>query len=75
MEIFMLVLSCLIGIAVGASVTNCIFYLRSRFGVLRIDHSNPDKDVYRLEIDKIDDISKKNRVVLKVDNNADLSQK
>ena len=75
MEIFMLVLSCLIGIAVGASSTNCIFYLRSGFGVLRIDRSNPDKDVYRLEIDKIDDISKKKRVVLKVDNHADLSQK
>lgn len=75
MEIFMLVLSCLIGIAVGSSVTNFIFYIRSGFGVLRIDRSNPDKDVYRLEIDKIDDISKKKRVVLKVDNHADLSQK
>ncbi len=75
MEIFMLVLINLIGVAVGSSVTNLIFYLRSGFGVLRIDHSNPDKDVYRLEIDKIDDISKKKRVVLKVDNHADLSQK
>lgn len=72
MEIFMLVL---IGTVFGSLVTNFIFYLRSGFGVLRIDHSNPDKDVYRLEIDKIDDISKKKRVVLKVDNHADLSQK
>ncbi len=75
MDSFMLVLSCLIGVAVGSSVMNCIFYLRSGFGVLRIDHSDPDKDVYRLDIDKIDDISKKKRVLLKVDHHADLSQK
>ena len=49
----------------------------SRFtdGVIRIDHSNPEKDIYRLEIDNLDNLSKKKRVVLKVDNHAYLSQK
>lgn len=72
MESFILIL---MGTAFGSLVTNFIFYLRSGVGVLRIDHSDPDKDVYRLEIDKIDDISKKKRVLLKVDNHANLSQK
>lgn len=44
-------------------------------GVLRIDHSNPEKDVYRFDIENLDSLSCKNRIVLKVDNNADLSPK
>lgn len=44
-------------------------------GVLRIDHSNPEKDMYRFEIDDLENLSKKRRIVLKIDHNADLSQK
>lgn len=44
-------------------------------GTLKIDHSNPEKDTYRFEIDKLDNLSKSKRVILKVDNDADLSQK
>ncbi len=44
-------------------------------GILRIDHSNPEKDVYRMEFDDLDSLSKKTRIVLKVDNHASLSQK
>ena len=44
-------------------------------GVLRIDHSNPEKDVYRFDIENLDALSTKSRIVLKVDNDADLSQK
>lgn len=44
-------------------------------GVLRIDHSNPEKDIYRFDIDNLDALGNKNRVVLKVDSHADLSQK
>lgn len=43
-------------------------------GTLRIDHSNPEKDIYRFEVDNLDDLSKKKHIVLKVDNNAFLSQ-
>lgn len=43
-------------------------------GTLRIDHSNPEKDLYRLEIDELEDLSKRKRIILKVDNHADLSQ-
>lgn len=44
-------------------------------GVLKIDHHNPSKDVYKIEIGDLDRLSKKKRIVLKVDPNADLSQK
>ena len=44
-------------------------------GTLKIDHSNPEKDLYRFEIDKIEDLSERRVLILKIDNNADLSQK
>ena len=44
-------------------------------GVIRIDKSNPEKDVYRIDIEDIDKLSKKKRILLKVDRHADLSQK
>ena len=42
-------------------------------GTLRIDHSNPEKDLYRFDIDDLDSLTKKKRIMLKVDSNADLS--
>ena len=44
-------------------------------GTLKIDHSNPEKDVYRFEINDLDSLDKKKRIVLKIDHHADLSQK
>ena len=49
--------------------------IQSTVGVLRIDHSNPEKDTYRFEIADLDNLSRKKRVSLRVDNRADLSQK
>lgn len=49
--------------------------MRKPIGTLRIDHSNPEKDTYRFEINNLDALSNKKRIVLKIDNNADLSQK
>lgn len=65
-----------VGMAVSTLTTLLIrkVYYRKE-GVLQIDHSDPEKDVYRFVIDNIDDLSKKKYIVLKVDNNADLSQK
>ena len=68
-----------IGIVVGGVVTgvlSVIFHrVRTACGTLKIDHSNPEKDVYRLDIGDLDKLSNKKRVMLKVDNHADLSQK
>lgn len=55
-------------------VIQIVWRIRSASGTLRIDHSNPEKDIYRLEIDNLDDLSKKKRVILKIDHNANLSQ-
>lgn len=64
----------LIGIVIGSIVSNIIFYIRTGSGTLRIDHSNPDKDLYRFEIDDLDKLDGQKKVLLKIDHNANLSQ-
>lgn len=64
----------LLGILLGSIISNIIFYNRSGTGYFRIDSSNPDKDTYRLEIDDLDALNKKNRLILKIDHDAHLSQ-
>ena len=59
---------------VSSIVTMIFMYLTSARGTLRIDHSNPEKDVYRIEINNLEDLSRKKRVILDVDNSAILSQ-
>ena len=66
----------LTGLLVGSLLLNigCVAYLKHTCGTLRIDHSNPEKDVYRFDIGDFDSLSKKKKIILNVDNNADLSQ-
>ena len=59
---------------VSSIVTMLVMYLRSARGTLRIDHSNPEKDLYRIEINNLEDLSRKKKVILDVDNSAILSQ-
>ena len=72
MEYVALIMGMVIGILVS-------LFVRSLFiasGTLKIDHSDPEKDKYLFVIDgELDRLSKKKKIVLKVDNNADLSQK
>lgn len=63
----------LVCIAVNIAV-NLIFFNSKPSGTLRIDHSNPEKDVYRIDIYDLDELSNKKEIILKVDNNAHLSQ-
>ena len=65
----------LLGVLVGVIVVSVFYRLRSISGVLRIDSSNPEKDVYRFDVGDLDKLSNKKRIVLKVDKEADLSQK
>ena len=66
----------LIGFVTGFSICNCLFGIYYKaVGTLKIDHSNKDKDTYLFEIDNLDELSMKKHIVLKVDNNANLSQK
>jgi len=64
----------LLGIAIGVIITLVIYKLRTVHGVLRIDHSNLEKDIYRFEVDNLDALSRKKYIVLEVDNYAELSQ-
>ena len=71
----MVVAIILIGCFIGSVITSFIYSIKTSYGTLRIDHSNPEKDVYRFDVDDIDELSNKKRIVLKVDNNAIISHK
>ena len=43
-------------------------------GTLRIDHRDPNKDRYLFDIDDLDALDNKKRIVLTIDHNAVLSQ-
>ena len=61
-----------IGVLVEALVSSLYEAIVSTRGILRIDHSDPNKDLYKIEIDDLDALSRKKRVYLKVVKNADL---
>ena len=68
--------SMVIGLIIGALIATIIFVGQTAAGTLKIDHSDPEKDKYLFVIDgELDRLSKKKKIILKVDNNADLSQK
>ena len=68
--------TCLLIAVIVAIIVVCIVMIRSHRaeGTLRIDHSNPEKDVYRFEVKDLDKLNTKSYIILKIDHNADLSQ-
>ena len=52
-----------------------LLYPRKTVGILKIDRSDPKKDRYQFEIPDLDILDKKTEILLRVDHNADLSQK
>lgn len=65
----------LLGFIFGGVVYPLILMCLGTSGTIRIDRSNPDKDVYRLELDSLESLPRMKRIILKVDSHADLSQK
>ena len=65
----------LIGVFVGMLVMYLNDRLERTHGTLKMDLSNPDKDKYLFDIDNLDVLKKKKKIVLRIDPNADLSQK
>lgn len=63
------------GVIFGSIITQLLWLRKTSKGKLKIDHSDPEKDVYRFEIGDIDDLSKKKYIYLNIDHNADLSQR
>lgn len=65
-----------LGFVVGAVLMFLYFRVTSKIsGTLRIDRTNPDKDIFRFDVDDLDSLANKKKINLKVDNNAKLSQK
>ena len=64
-----------IAFLLGILTDHLIGKLQKAYGVLKIDRYHSDKELYRFEIDNLDELAKKKFIVLQVDNDADLSQK
>lgn len=69
-----MVLNFVLVFLLGAVLT-LVVISRLSSGTIKIDRTNPAKDVYRLEIDNLDKLAKKKYVLLRVNSHADLSQK
>ena len=65
----------IVGALIGGITVLVFQHMLFTSGTLRIDHSNPEKDLYRFEINDLEAINKKRRILLKIDHNANLSQK
>lgn len=72
MNIYIWIAVCVISVLI---IKDIIFYIINKVGTLKIDHSDPEKDIYRIDINDLDKLSKKKLIILKIDNNANLSQK
>lgn len=70
MELILKLVVCII----VSCIVSYLYWHRKASGTLYIDHTNPDKDIYRIAIDDLDKLSNKKRIVLRVDNDAHLSQ-
>lgn len=65
-----------IGFLVGCVITSIIFCIQHPvLGRIEVDEKNPEDVKWRFVLTKEVDFSKQKRILLKVDNNADLSQK
>lgn len=62
------------GIIIGMLLA-ALIVLRLPSGTIKIDTSNPYKDLYRLDFDNLDILPKSKYLLLKVDAHADLSHK
>lgn len=76
MLVFWLILTTIFSILASIFSVIDIFDRRSATeGVLVIDHSNPEKDVYRFEIDDLERLSQKKKIIVRIDQINRRSQK
>lgn len=71
-----IVIAIVIGVLLGSILTSLydFYHFSNAHGILRIDNSDPDKKLYRFEIDDLGDLDDASHVTLKIDHNADLSR-
>lgn len=63
-----------IGNIFGTCISTILYNRKKTFGTLWIIHPEPNTDVYRIDIDDFD-ISSKKKVILRIKDDYDLSQK
>lgn len=63
-----------VGIVLGILIANVVGLVRTTFGTLVIDCSNPEKDSYIINVDNLDNLNKKKQVILKVVDMSSISQ-
>lgn len=61
------ILGILVGLIIGYILRPMVL------GTLRIDRTNPAADIYRIDIDEIDDLANHKRVILNIDANANFT--
>lgn len=59
----------------GAIFYRLIWFRIAKAGTLLVDRSNPEKDIFRFDIDNFDNLNKKRWVILRVNGRADLTRK
>lgn len=63
------------GFLIGVTMATIFGRRHTKVGTLRIDHSNPEKDIFRMDINNIINLKQDKKYIVTVDHNADLSQK
>ena len=63
----------IVGILIGMVIATVIYASCKTAGVLKIDHTSSDKDIYRIEINDLSKLDHESRIILKIDHDADLS--
>ena len=61
-----LLLTFVSGLILGGLIAHRVLYTRNRMGTLNIDQTNPEKDVYNIEIDDLDKLPSAKHVLLTV---------
>lgn len=61
-----MVVSLLIGIGIGMVIMFLFYTFRTAFGTITIDQTDLIKDMYSIEIEDLDALERKKRVILKV---------
>ena len=56
-----------LGLCIGMFIGVVISYFKKASGVLKIDHSNPEKDLYQFCIDDLDILDKKKSIIIKIE--------
>lgn len=60
-----------LGVCIGMLIDEIISYFKKTSGTLQINHSNPEKDVYKFCIDDLDILDKKKSITIKIEHTRD----